>query len=199
MLTTPNSEISPRRAWRLALPVALVVALLVALLLAASGCNVLGVMAAKSLPPPRRPAAYELGEASVAVRVEPAPRIYGADGPTDAEAVAAATERALRDYTKATVRAEDAARIVGVVLDPPSAETLAGSDLRTGRASATVRVLDAQARELWPLDGTAGRRVEVQTPRTTGGDDADVRRATLRSLGQSIASLFHPVELDAAD
>ena len=166
------------------------------LLVAAAGCNVLGVVAAKALPPPKRPAAYVLGEVAVAVRVEPAPRVYGESGPTDAEAVAVATERALRDRTQATVSPADAAaKFVYAVLDPTSAQTLAGSDLRTGRAAATVRVLDADGRELWPLDGTPGRRVEVETPRTSGGDADQVRRATLASLGQSVAALFYAVEL----
>ena len=170
------------------------------LMLTAGGCNVLGLAAGRVLPPPKRPAAYELGETTVAVRVAPAPDVYGSQGPTDAEAVAIALERALRDHTKATPRpAGEAALVVSAVLDPLSNELLAGSDLRTGRAAATVRVLDADGTELWPLDGTAGRRVEVETPRTTGGDEADVRRATLQSLGQSVAALFYAVELDPSE
>ena len=165
---------------------------------AASGCNVLGVAAAKTLPPPKRAAAYPVAKGQpLAVRVTPAAGVYGTDGPLDAEVVAIALERSLRRAVgAAVVPMGELADTVDVVLEPATGGMLAGSDLSTGAASATVRVLDAGGAERWPLDGTPGRRVAVESPRTSGGTAADVRRATLRQLAGEIAGLFQATEAE---
>lgn len=160
------------------------------------GCNLIGVTAAKTMPPPREPAAFELGERPTAVIVTADPAISGEHGALDAETVAIALERALSQQAKARIVEESAARlVVRVELYPPSAQTALGSDYHTGQASARVRVVSVSGKELWPDDGSEGFLVETQTPRVRGGTPAQVRRATLRALGEKTAALFYSREL----
>lgn len=163
---------------------------------AVGGCNLIGVTAAKTMPPPREPAAFELGQRPTAVIVTADPAISGEYAALDAETVAIALERRLKRQTKAPVVEESAARlIVRVELYPPSAQTALGSDYHSGQASARVRVESVWGQELWPDDGSEGYLVEAQTPRVRGGTPAQVRRATLRALGEQAAALFYSREL----
>ena len=171
---------------------------LLILALLVGGCNVIGVASSRLLPPPKRPPAYDLGMSAVAVDVRPAPGVYGERGPLDAETAAIALEAGLRRGTKArVVPVVDAEKVIVAVIEPPSDRSTLASGRSSEDATASVRVLDAAGVELWPSDGTPGRLVEVASrPASPGAGPLDVRRATLRALGQSAARLFSPTVIE---
>lgn len=169
---------------------------LVALAAGASGCNVIGVAAGKTLPPPRIPAAYKLSDAPTAVVVDMKSSLAGELGPMDSETVAISLERALRQRAGAKVVTEaEAAQVVRVRLTPPSIDAPMGSGFYTGAAAAHVRVTRSDGTELWPADGSEGKLVELETPPARTDNRADVRRFTLQAMGERIAALFYSREM----
>jgi hypothetical protein len=165
-------------------------------LVGVGGCNVIGVVAHKALPPPRVPAAHELAEVPTAVVVHTDELVSGEQGPIDAETLLIALKRALAEQAGVTlVEAPAARQRVEVILDPPSAQETLGSDFQRGQASATVRVVDEEGVELWPEDGTPGRGVTAVTGRLRGVNPAELRRATLQALAIEVTALFHSREM----
>jgi hypothetical protein len=160
-----------------------------------AGCNLIGVVAHKSLPPPRVPAVHELAKAPTEVVVRTEAMISGEQGPLDAETVEIALSRALVERADVDVVEQGAGQRVDVVLSPPSTSGTIGSEYEQGDAWARVRVLDAAGEELWPRDGSTGFIVSARTPRVRVTDPAELRRATLRALGDRIAALFHSREM----
>lgn len=161
-----------------------------------AGCNVIGVVAHKTLPPPRVPAAHELAEVPTAVVVRTDELLSGEQGPIDADALEVTLKRALAERAAVTVvEGPEAQQRVEVSLDPPSTEQTLGSDFQRGQASASVRVLDKDGVEVWPDDGTPGRGVTAVTPRIRSVDPADLRRTTLQALAIEVAALFHSREM----
>ena len=168
-------------------------ALLISLPLAGGGCELIGLVASRTLPEPKVPAVWELEPVPTAVVVEADANIYGERAIVDADTVGLEVERVLEKRTETPVVPEmKAERRVVITLDPIGSEAVAASDLRTGSAAAWVKVVDAEGRELFPGDGSEGRYVQAQTPRIEGGDAGDLRRATLRALGGQVARLFYP-------
>ena len=171
------------------------IALLLAMLATCAGCNVIGFAAAKALPPPRIPAAYELGEAPTAVVVNVDSAVSGELGPMDAEKVAIGLERALRYRAGAQIATEaSAAQVVRVQLGPPSVDSPMGSGYRSGAVAARVRVVRASGQELWPNDGSAGRLVELETPPMRSDNPGEVRAFTLQAIAERIGALFYSRE-----
>jgi hypothetical protein len=168
--------------------------------LGVAGCNLLGVVAYKSLPPPRIPAAHALAEVPTAVVVRSEALISGEQGPMDAETVAITLKRALAERAEVeVVEAGQAQQRVEVDLDPPSAEGAMGSEFEQGAARARVRVVDAGGEEIWPDDGSPGYMVATTTPRVRAAAPADLRRATLRALAEQVAGLFHSREMEPGE
>lgn len=179
---------------------ALLIAILMSLLVLSPGCNVIGFLAEKTIPPPKVPAEFELGNTPTAVVVTADAALAGEQGPMDAEALAIALEGALQRQAGAKVVDESVAgRIVRVRLHPPEAHGAIGSDYYSGHASASVRVDADSGTEVWPRDGSEGRVIQAETPRVRGADDAQIRRATLQALASKIAALFHPREMRSGE
>ena len=166
----------------------------------AGGCNIIGFAAAKALPPPRIPAAYELGQAPTAVVVDVDASLSGELGPMDAETVAISLERALRQRAKVQIVPEaSAAQVVRVRLGPPTVDSPMGSGYQSGAAAARVRVMRPGGAELWPNEGSEGRLVEMETPPMASADATQVRRFTLQALGERIAVLFYSREMQPGE
>lgn len=165
--------------------------LMLLLVPAAGGCQLLGVVAAKTLPEPRAAAVYDLRGTSASVTVTADAAEYGERGLLDADAVAMRLEKHLEKTEKVTVTADEPARRIVVDLSPTNSRAISASDLRFGSAAALVRVLDAEGEELFPGDGTGGYAVRIDVPRIAGSA-RDARRATLLALGDAIARLFYP-------
>ena len=162
--------------------------------MALGGCNVIGVVADKTMPPPRHPADYTLRPVPTLARVAADPAVSGEAGALDAEPVAIALERALQRHTKATMVSDPARarQVIVVDLAPPSNSRIAGSDINEGSVSGRVRVLDETGRELFPADGSAGRPIQAAMPRVRTSRPDELRRATLSALGEAAAALFYP-------
>ena len=162
----------------------------------AGGCNVIGLIAGKTIPPPKAPAAFTLAAVPTAVVVRSEESISGEQGPLDAETVAITLERALAPHLDAPIVQEAMAyQRVEVVINPPSTEGALGSNIEQGHASALVRVVNEAGEELWPQDASTGFLVVAQTPRIATNDPAELRRATLRTLAVQVAALFHAREM----
>lgn len=159
------------------------------------GCTILGAVAGKTLPEPKAPAAFDLGEQATAVRVVADERLLGETAALgDTDPVLVATRRQLRERTEANVvtSTADANQIVVIELLPTSERTVIGSDYSPGVAAGRVRVLDAEGEELWPRDGSAGQVVQAKLPPATAGSPEEIHREALRSLGRRVALLFYP-------
>ncbi len=162
-----------------------------------AGCTAVAAVVAKTAPAETVPAAFDLGEttAAVSVRADES-RIGGVAAAFDADPVLATLRRGLKARTDADVLISTAAasRIIVVDLIGDDADGVIAGPYSAGRASARVRVLDADNTELWPADGSKGRAVSASVPPATAGSAEEVRRAALRLLGAEIAKLFHAHE-----
>lgn len=158
---------------------------------AAGGCNLIGTVAARTLPEPKAPAALDLRGSSASVTVTADAGQYGERAVPDADVVAMRLERHLQKTADVTISSADPQRRIVVDLSPTLSEAISASDLRSGQAAARVRVLDAQGEEIFPADGSEGHPVAIEVPRLAGSA-ADARRATLVALGDAIARLFYP-------
>lgn len=178
----------------------IVVSLLTTVIALVAGCNVVGVVAAKTFPEPKAPAAFDLGKRATAVRVEADERLLGETALGDTDPVLVSTRRQLRDRTKAEVvnDAAHASQIVVIELQPTDEEAVIGSNYSPGVAVGRVRVVDAEGTELWPRDGSAGRMIQAQLPPATAGAPEEMHRRALHSLGRRVAMLFYPHTADEA-
>ena len=174
--------------------------LLLCLVTLAPGCGLLGVVAGRTLPEPKVPAAFDLGEGPVAVEVTADESTMGEAAMLDADPVAVTIRRQLEAEAELEVLSDGTAeRLVRVDLTDAGTAGVIGGPYADASAAAHVRVLDAGGRELWPADGTPGRLVTAELPPTNDVRPRDARRAVLVRLGERAAELFHPHPPDPLD
>ena len=182
-----------RRGFRLPL-----LAALAATALTVGGCGLLGLIAGRTLPRPKEPAAFDLGERPTAVRVTADEAIMGESALTEVDVVAGSLARALAKGAGATVVTDPsrAARVVELELRPAGEARIIGGGYPRASAAGVVRVLDAGGGEIWPDDGSAGRAVAAEFPRATRATPGEARRAALVALGEAASRLFYAQPLD---
>ncbi|MEL7239158.1 MAG: hypothetical protein AAGK78_09865 [Planctomycetota bacterium] len=164
------------------------------LLLGGSGCLIFGAIAAKTVPLPKKPAAYELQVVPTTITLVAKEEDLGVELAMSADPVKIGLRDALAEKTDVPIVKRDGEQVVEVTLLPmrPDGETGGAGGLSMGsNASARVRVLDGAGREVWPDDTTAGKLVTVTMPPMMGEDFRRRTRLTLEALGNETAKLFY--------
>lgn len=191
------------------------------------GCNVLGLVAAKTTGGPPIPAAYVPPKIPMVVMAENWRNPAGSSIDTDqlvryvrddleAHGVAPQIDPVavldLRSKSPAAYRAMSIAQVgqqvgakqvlyINVVsssLDSPQ-----GAEFVRGNCNARVKIVDvATAQVTWPADAADGYPITVQTPVLQGGpnvDDTTLRQSLQRMVAKRVGQLFYKRAADATD
>jgi hypothetical protein len=196
------------------------------LCLAAAGCTILGVAAAKLSPPPVIPPQYELAKEPTLVLVEnfhnPASQRLQADAvcrelfedlkandaaplvdPADAAALRRKDVEAYRKMPLDAIgKAVGASQVIYVDLESFEVTHALASELYTGAAMARVRVVGADGELLWPTDSAGGYPVSVKVnPRRTaqGVAEEEVQQQLTTALAEKVGRLFHKWTAEPSD
>jgi hypothetical protein len=198
------------------------VAMLLAVLL---GCAA-GAIAYKLMPEPKLPPDFVLATVPTLILVDDAQdRSLGA---LDADRLARLVEQqfvswqitpvipqdrvvALRDtdpmgFNRKSITAIakelGAQQVISITFEGVDVGMSMGTDMPRARASARVRVVDAQGQVVFPIDNQGGRGLLYQTPHRRPDERASLgaaRSLALDGLARNIARLFRPYEASELD
>ena len=185
-----------------------------------AGCNYLGFIADKSMLGKDKPAQYTLSKDSTVVIAENWRNPTGSE--TDAQEIEQAVYDELRqhdlgtqvsptevmdlkaqrpDFSKLSIaqigKLVGAKQIIYINLTQTELVRAMGSDAYTGKATARVKVVDADTGEsLWPIDNADGFPISVSTEMAmarTNKSKTSLRELLIQATAAHIAELFYTV------
>ncbi|MEM1011653.1 MAG: hypothetical protein AAGI46_05465 [Planctomycetota bacterium] len=150
-----------------------------------------GLADSKRRAPDRPGSQFDLGEHEAFLVLERNEAVVGTEIALTADPVIIEARRSLQandDVGYASSRASAGRVIVIELAVPGEDDTLGTNDI--GLAAADVRVLDQLGDEIFPADGSAGKRVTAKIAVDEVGDPNELRRESYRMLGRKIGAMF---------